>query len=102
MVSRLKELGVRFAKEPNSTFYCWGCIDELPPPLNDAMTFFRRALERRVLLVPGRFFDVNPGGLREGDSPFEQWMRFSFGPPRENVELGLQRLADLVEEARSV
>jgi aspartate/methionine/tyrosine aminotransferase len=100
MVERLEALGVRFARRPNSTFYCWGTLEDLPEPLNDALTFFRRALEKKVLTVPGRFFDVNPGGLLEGPSPFEGWMRFSFGPPKDNMILGLDRLQEIVEAAR--
>lgn len=100
MVERLKRMGVRFARESDSTFYTWGSIADLPAPLNDAETFFRRALERKVLTVPGVFFDVNPGKLRQGRSPLADWMRFSFGPPMDNLRLGLERLEALVAEAR--
>ncbi|HZM00166.1 MAG TPA: pyridoxal phosphate-dependent aminotransferase [Planctomycetota bacterium] len=100
MSRRLAALGVRFAHESESTFYVWGSIAGLPAPLNDAEVFFRRALERKVLTVPGRFFDINPGRERKGPSPLAQWMRFSFGPPQDNLELGLQRLEALVAEAR--
>jgi len=101
MVAALKDMGVTFAAEPESTFYAWGCLSGLPAPLDDAMTFFRRALERKVLTVPGSFFDVNPGRRRRGESPFRQWMRFSFGPPRDNLELGLRRLSEMVAAART-
>jgi len=100
MSRRLTAMGVRFAHESESTFYVWGSIAGLPAPLNDADVFFRRALERKVLTVPGRFFDVNPGRERKGVSPLAQWMRFSFGPPQDNLELGLSRLEELVAEAR--
>ena len=92
MVARLKGLGVTFAREPESTFYCWGSLAGLKPPFNDAMTFFRRALEHKVLTVPGEFFDVNPGKRRSGPSPYHDWMRFSFGPPLDNMQQGLDRL----------
>ena len=39
---------------------------------------------------------VNPGKRRRAPSPYRQWMRFSFGPPLENVELGLDRLAKML------
>lgn len=100
LVERLEKLGVRFARRPESTFYAWGSLENLPAPLDDAMAFFRGALERKVLTVPGEFFDVNPGKRRRSQSPYRQWMRFSFGPPRENLELGLDRLAELVKSAR--
>jgi len=98
MIRRLKAMGVRFANESESTFYCWGSIADLPEPFDDAEIFFRRALDRKVMTVPGEFFDVNPGGLRPGPSPLRQWMRFSFGPPMENLELGLDRLEAMLAE----
>jgi aspartate/methionine/tyrosine aminotransferase len=92
MIRRLTELGVHFPKPSESTFYCWGSLAGLKAPFNDGMSFFREALEHRVLTVPGEFFDVNPGGRREGVSPFRQWMRFSFGPSMDNMQAGLDRL----------
>lgn len=100
MVERLTEMGVTFAGDPDSTFYVWGRVADLPPPLNDPMTFFWQALERKVMTVPGVFFDVNPGKRRHGRSQYADWMRFSFGPPMDNVRLGLGRLAEMVAAAR--
>lgn len=96
MVQRLEALGIRFAARPTSTFYGWACLDKLPEPFNDSMTFFRRALEHKVMTVPGEFFDVNPGKRRRGASPYRQWMRFSFGPPMPNLTMGLDRLERMV------
>ena len=101
MVERLKSMGIRFAKEPEGTFYCWCSLEELAPPFNDAMTFFRRALEHKVLTVPGEFFDVNPGKRRRGRSPYHQWMRFSFGPTMDNMNQGLDRLERMLAGGRT-
>lgn len=100
LVNRLEKMGVTFAAAPVSTFYGWGCLKNLPAPLNDAMTFFRKALEHKVMTVPGEFFDVNPGKRRRGDSPYQQWMRFSFGPPMDNLQMGLDRLEKMIQSAR--
>jgi len=100
MIERLKGMGVRFARESEGTFYVWGSIAALPAPLNDADSFFRMALDRKVLTVPGRFFDVNPGKARTGPSPLSQWVRFSFGPPHDNMSMGLARLEAMVAEAQ--
>lgn len=100
MIERLERIGVRFAKKCESTFCVWGSVANLPAPLNDAMTFFWRALDQRVMTVPGEFFDVNPGKRRRGVSPYRQWMRFRFGPPIDNVRLGLDRLEALVSSAK--
>ena len=48
------------------------------------------------MTVPGKFFDVNPGNARTGPSPYDQWMRFSFGPPMDNMVMGLDRLAQML------
>jgi N-succinyldiaminopimelate aminotransferase len=93
-------MGIRCAREPESTFYAWATIADLPPPFNDAETFFRRALARKVMTVPGEFFDVNPAKSRPGPSPFRSWVRFSFGPPEDNVRLGLDRLEEMLAEPR--
>jgi hypothetical protein len=100
MVSRLQKMGIEFAAPPLSTFYGWASLKNLPSPLDEAMPFFRRALERKVMTVPGEFFDVNPGKRRRGESPYRQWMRFSFGPPMANLQMGLDRLEAMVREAR--
>lgn len=96
LVERLERMGIRFARRPESTFYGWASLEGLPAPLDDAMSFFRHALERKVMTVPGAFFDVNPGKRRRGDSPYRSWMRFSFGPPVDNLRLGLDRLEEMV------
>ncbi|HEX9728670.1 MAG TPA: pyridoxal phosphate-dependent aminotransferase [Gemmatimonadales bacterium] len=99
MLERLRAMGIVCPHAPGGTFYVWADIGNLPPPLNDADRFFRAALDRKVLTVPGRFFDVNPGGERVNGQEYQRWVRFSFGPPADNVRLGLDRLAELIAEA---
>jgi aspartate/methionine/tyrosine aminotransferase len=96
MLERLEIMGFRFARRPLSTFYCWTSLDQLPEPFNDAMEFFWRALDYQVMTVPGKFFDVNPGKARTDPSPYTGWMRFSFGPPMDNVVMGLDRIAEML------
>ena len=99
MVARLKQIGVRLDVPPEGTFYCFGSVAELPEPLASGMRFFRAALERKVITVPGIFFDVNPGKRRTArHSRFESHVRFSFGPPRDVMEAGLDRLEEMVRE----
>jgi aspartate/methionine/tyrosine aminotransferase len=97
MLSRLERLGVRFDRHPDGTFYAWGSVAGLPPPLNDGMGFFRGALAEKIITVPGEFFDVNPGKRRAGSrSRFRSYVRFSFGPSRSILERALDRLEHLV------
>ncbi|MBL8115642.1 MAG: pyridoxal phosphate-dependent aminotransferase [Acidobacteria bacterium] len=99
LLSRLEKMGVRFDRMPEGTFYGWGNLASLPAPLNDGMSFFRAALERKVIVVPGEFFDVNPGKRRSGSrSRFRSYVRFSFGPSKTSIESALDRLEKMVLE----
>jgi len=100
LVEGLKALGVRFDLEPQGTFYAWGDLSDLPPSLRNSDDFFKAALDRQVICVPGHFFDVNPGKRRTGrPSRFVQHVRFSFGPPASVLEEALRRLGQMIEEA---
>jgi len=100
LLSRLDRLGVHTDKAPDGTFYVWGNVQNLPPPLNEGMGFFRAALERKVICVPGEFFDVNPGKRRlRRASRFRSYVRFSFGPAKESLQAAMGRLEEMVAEA---
>jgi hypothetical protein len=64
------------------------------------MRFFRAALARKVITVPGEFFDVDPGRRRGGrPSRFRRHLRFSFGPCMKQIETALGRIEGLVADA---
>ena len=100
MLSRLERMGVRFDRVPDGTFYCWGNVASLPAPLNDGMGLFRAGLTKKVITVPGEFFDVNPGKRRHGRaSRFRDYVRFSFGPSLDVLERAMSSLEALVGAA---
>ena len=100
LLSRLERLGVRTDRAPDGTFYIWGNVSGLPAPLNEGMGFFRAALERKVICVPGEFFDVNPGKRRsQRGSRFRSYVRFSFGPAMPVLERALVQLEEMILEA---
>jgi aspartate/methionine/tyrosine aminotransferase len=97
VVSRLERLGVRFDRPPEGTFYAWGNVSALPGGLNDGMGLFRALLQEKVIVVPGEFFDINPGKRRHGrGSRFRQHVRFSFGPAMGTLEKALERMERVV------
>ncbi len=97
LLSELERLGVRIDRAPEGTFYVWGNVGGLPAPLNTGMGFFRAALEKKVIVVPGEFFDVNPGKRRAGrSSRFRAHVRFSFGPSMSTLEKATTRIGELV------
>jgi N-succinyldiaminopimelate aminotransferase len=100
-IARLQGIGIQLDMMPEGTFYVWGNLARLPAPLDDGMSLFEHALERKVITVPGAFFDVNPGRRRRPrGSRFHGYSRFSFGPPIETLDLACDRLEALVAEHR--
>ncbi|MFT7621773.1 MAG: aspartate/methionine/tyrosine aminotransferase [Myxococcota bacterium] len=100
MVQRLRDMGITLETEPSGAFYCFANLSSLPEPLRDGMAFFRAALERNVVVVPGQFFDVDPGRRRRHiPSRLKQYVRLSFGPSIDQLEAGLDRLDDMIRHA---
>ncbi len=97
MLAGLRDMGFAVDLPPEGTFYVWASAAHLPPSINDGMSFFREALKRKVIAVPGEFFDVNPGRRRSGRaSRFKQHLRFSFGPAMPVVETALARIKEMI------
>lgn len=100
MLRGLERLGVRVDRPPEGTFYIWGNVSGLPAPFNDGMRFFRAALDEKIIVVPGEFFDINPGKRRSKHaSRFKSYVRFSFGPSMETVDEALLRLEACIGRA---
>lgn len=96
MLEALRKSGIECLPS-NGTFYLWGNISALPKPINNAEQFFNEALKHRVMTVPGYFFDIQAGSKKKNKSEFRQWVRFSFGPPEENMMQGLERLTKMIQ-----
>ncbi|MDD2944150.1 MAG: aminotransferase class I/II-fold pyridoxal phosphate-dependent enzyme, partial [bacterium] len=97
LVRGLSDMGISVTPEPEGGFYCWGDLSFLPEELNNGWKLFSRALDVGVIIVPGTFFDINPGHRRGGHkSRFESFARFSFGPPEAELELGIEKLRSLL------
>ncbi len=100
LLNGLRDLGFTIDLPPEGTFYVWASAAHLPSSISDGMSFFRAALDRKVITVPGDFFDVDPGKRRGGRaSRFRRHLRFSFGPTLERLDVALERLRDLIASA---
>jgi hypothetical protein len=95
LLSRLKKLDISADATPAGAFYVWANLAKLPPPLDDGMNFFRECLKEKVIVVPGVFFDVNPGNRRT-HARYKNYCRISFGPEIEKLELGLNAFARVI------
>jgi aspartate/methionine/tyrosine aminotransferase len=100
LLASLERIGVRVDAVPDGTFYVWGNVSKLPRGLSDGMSFFRAALDKKVITVPGEFFDVNPGKRRSARaSRFRDYVRFSFGPSASILDEAARRLEELVRSS---
>lgn len=98
MIKAIDALGLGLPHRPKAGFYCFVSLKDLSPGLRDGIEFFEAALEHKVITVPGKFFDVNPGQRRRHlPSRLSQYARFSYGPHREELERGLSRLRELLK-----
>ncbi len=95
VLGRLTRMGIGVDAEPAGAFYVWANLSQLPKPLNDGMNFFREGLKESVIIVPGIFFDVNPGN-RRAHGRYENYCRISFGPEMKKLEIGLDALERVI------
>jgi aspartate/methionine/tyrosine aminotransferase len=95
MLTGLRSAGIRVDPAPLGTFYVWGDLSGLPEPLRHSRDFFEAALDQRVITVPGPAFDLDPAGSGSSGR-FDQFVRFSYGPPVGVVAEGVRRLGELV------
>lgn len=100
LVTRAQAMGLRFDNLPQGAFYGFVNLEDLPESLRDGMDFFQAALARKVIVVPGEFFDVDPGKRRRHiPSRLKSYVRLSFGPELATVIEGLRRLDAMIREA---
>src|SRR5439155_13264557 len=95
VLERLRQMDIEMEAEPSGAFYVWANLSRLPKPLNDGMSFFREGLKEKVIIVPGVFFDVNPGNRRLSGR-YENYCRISFGPELKKLEIGLDGLQRVI------
>jgi len=90
VVGRLRDMGFTITDVPDSTFYLWLDLEQLPEEINDGLNFFQACLEEKVIVVPGIFFDLNPSKRRDlFDSPCHHFVRVSYGPRMDHLKAGL-------------
>lgn len=101
VLQRLNELGFVMHNEPQGGFYVFLSLENMPEGLRDGKEFFKRALEYKVICVPGAFFDVDPGKRRSHiPSRLSHYIRISYGPPLAEVLQGLDALQRMIEAYR--
>jgi aspartate/methionine/tyrosine aminotransferase len=99
LLSKLADMGILVKWKPTATFYVWADLSHLPPPLNDCLVFLEECVKHKVVCVPGVFFDINPRGICNIQrSKCISNVRFSYGPPFENLKKGMEQIKTMVAE----
>ena len=97
MFDARRQMGLAVDPAPRDAFYCFASLERLPPALRSGHALYDAALDKQVSVVPGRFFDVDPGGRRAHlPSRLEGYVRLSFGPAEPELRRGVDRLAAVV------
>ncbi|NQY99834.1 MAG: pyridoxal phosphate-dependent aminotransferase [Bdellovibrionales bacterium] len=99
MLERIKNLPLTLDAEPEGSFYFWVNLDQLPGAIRDGHSFFEECLKENVIVVPGIYFDVNPGNRRsERNSKYHNYCRLSFGPSLERLEVGMDSIERVIKK----
>ncbi len=98
MIQTIDQLGLSLPHRPKAGFYCFTSLSSLPEGLRDGIRFFEAALAHKVITVPGKFFDVNPGQRRRHlPSRLSEFVRLSYGPKINELERGMNRLKEMLK-----
>lgn len=84
-------------KPPKGSFYVWAKVSKLPKQINNGDNFFKEALKEKFIIVPGRFFDLNPYKKRKIIN-LNDYVRFSFGPNISQIKVGIESVRRMVNK----
>ncbi len=97
MLEALADMNIEVDPIPDGTFYIWANLSKLPAPINSGEVFFDECLKEKTIVVPGIFFDVNPGQRRKY-SRYDNYVRLSFGPKMNTLERGLSAMERVIQK----
>ncbi|MCK5084661.1 MAG: aminotransferase class I/II-fold pyridoxal phosphate-dependent enzyme, partial [Candidatus Pacebacteria bacterium] len=99
MIRRLELMNIMISSKPEGAFYIWVNLENLPTEVNSGLKFFERMLKEKVVVVPGKFFDLDPHKSRKKKN-FEKYVRFSYGPKIEILKRGLDRIENVLNKCK--
>ena len=76
-------------------FYVFVDISNLKKGLNTDLEFVQKALEKKLIVVSGSSFDINPFNKRKTVN-FGNYIRLSYGPEMAVIQRGVEKLKDLI------
>ncbi|MBD3300666.1 MAG: aminotransferase class I/II-fold pyridoxal phosphate-dependent enzyme [Candidatus Moranbacteria bacterium] len=98
LVENLQKLDF-IVNKPKGSFYVWANVKNLAEPINTGIKFFNQALREKFIVVPGKYFDLNPHRRRRKLN-MTDYVRFSFGPNLNQIKIGIRSIHRLIEKFR--
>ena len=97
LIKGFSELGLKIYNKPSGAFYFFVSLENLPERLSDGHAFAKKAMEHKTIVIPGEYFDVNPGRRRSHiDSRLKKYIRVSYGPNIETIKLGINNFKNIL------
>ena len=97
MIKRLESMGFVIGSKPDGAFYLWVNVKNLPKGINEGTKLFEELLKEQVIIVPGKFFDLNPYKRRKKLN-FKDYVRFSYGPEMSVLKRGLDKIEKVINK----
>lgn len=99
LINYLQNLGLKIKSKNTDSlgaFYLFVDISSLKKGLNTDLEFVEKALQKKLIVIPGRSFDINPFKTRSKTN-FENYIRLSYGPEMDVIQRGVSKLKELIE-----
>jgi len=101
LIDGFESLGLKLYNKPSGAFYFFVSLEDLPAPFSNGLTFAEEALKHKTIVIPGEYFDVNPGKRRSHiDSRLKKYIRVSFGPNISEIKMGLANFGSILNNLK--
>jgi aspartate/methionine/tyrosine aminotransferase len=95
LIDSLDKLGLKIICKPLGAFYIFVDISNLKKGFNTDFEFVQKALDKKLIVIPGSSFDINPFKKRSKTN-FTNYIRLSYGPEMEIIKRGVEKLKELL------
>ena len=101
LIGGFEDIGLKIYNKPSGAFYFFASLENLPEAIRNGHAFAEKAMEHKTIVIPGEYFDINPGRRRSHiESRLRNYIRVSFGPDISSIKLGLNNFKEIINSCR--
>jgi aspartate/methionine/tyrosine aminotransferase len=93
LIQNLVKLGFLIKSEPMGGFYVFADISKFLEKYQDDLNFCQQLLKQKIILIPGRFFDID---FNKKEPNFKNFVRFSYGLEFHKIKQGVEMLEKIL------